>query len=122
MQKHEKHGPALLFRNDDVVFTGETSNQLARLVGADISKTMAVALGTYDNCIVDWTVRYDEVVYCIEGVLRLTIDGVVREYNPGDIIWIPENTELRYEGYKAKVLFVIAPVDWRERHGIPPAG
>lgn len=122
VQKHEMHGPATIFETENVTFTGEPGNQLARLIGPDVSKTMAVAFGYYDNCAVDWTVKYDEVVYVIDGTFRLVIGGVARNYRPGDVIWIPENTELRYGGEKAKVLFVISPADWRERHGIPAAG
>ncbi len=122
MQPHERQGPAIAFQSDKVTFTGEPGNQLARLIGADLSKTMAVAFGTFDNCTVDWTVRYDEVVYVVEGVFRMVIDGVSQDYRPGDVIWIPENTEVRYQGENAKVLFVIAPVDWRERHGLASSG
>lgn len=117
MQTTEKHGPVTVFRNGSVTYTGDKGNQLGRLVGSDLSKTMGAAFGTFDNCSVDWTVKYDEVVYVIEGTFRMVIDDVTYEYHPGDFIWIPENTRLIYQGDKARVLFVIWPVDWRDREG-----
>jgi ethanolamine utilization protein EutQ len=37
---------------------------------------------------------------------------------PGDVIWIPENTPIKYEGDKAKVFYALHPVDWRQKHGL----
>jgi len=36
----------------------------------------------------------------------------------GDVVWIPENTPLKYEGDKAMVFYALHPVDWRQKHGI----
>ena len=40
------------------------------------------------------------------------------EAEPGDVIWLPENTPLKYEGDKATVFYALHPVDWRRRHGM----
>lgn len=120
MQKHETLGPVLVFHEKEMTYVGEPTSTLARVVGIETAKTMGAAFATFDNCSVEWTVRYDEVVYVIEGTFRLKVNGEARECHAGDVLWIPENTPLIYEGEGAKVLFVISPGDWRERHGIPP--
>lgn len=121
MEAHEKHGPAIIFQGKDIgqkdPEPGKNS-QLTLLVGRETSKTMAVGISSIDGIAQESTLRYDEVIFVIEGTFRFVIDGVARNCHPGDVIWLPENTTLRYEGDKAKVFIVIAPVDWRERHGI----
>ena len=57
----------------------------------------------------------DEV---LEGTFRLRVGKDVYDATPGDMIWIPENTPLRYEGEKSTVCYAVFPVDWRQRHGI----
>lgn len=115
------HGAATIIRNRDIAAKLDVDGQgqkTIRLVGQETSKTMAVGVGTFKRLGEPYTVKYDEVVYVIEGTFRFFIDGVARECLAGDVIWLPEGTTLQYDGDEAKVLFVIAPVDWRERHGI----
>lgn len=40
------------------------------------------------------------------------------EAGPGDVIWLPEGTALRYEGDKAVAFYALDPVDWRRRPGM----
>ncbi len=91
---------------------------IASLVGPDISRSMGAGIATFDGCSVEWTVLYDEVIVVLEGLFRLRLGTRIIEGGPGDVIWIPENTALRYEGEKAKVFYALSPVDWRQRHGI----
>ncbi|MFZ5789602.1 MAG: cupin domain-containing protein [Pseudomonadota bacterium] len=91
---------------------------IARLVGPDLSKTMGVGLASFDGCSIEWTVLYDEMIVVLEGLFRLRVGSEVFEGRPGDVIWIPENTPIKYEGEKAVVCYALHPVDWRQRHGI----
>jgi ethanolamine utilization protein EutQ len=34
------------------------------------------------------------------------------------VVWIPENTPLKYEGDKSVVFWALYPADWRQRHGL----
>jgi ethanolamine utilization protein EutQ len=110
------------FKRSDMTFDayggppGKASN--ARLVGPDISKTMGAGIAQFDGCSIEWTVLYDEMVVVLEGTFRMRVGKEVYEATPGDVIWIPENTPLRYEGDKATVCYTLFPVDWRQRHGI----
>ncbi|MGD9744546.1 MAG: hypothetical protein AB7V53_18030 [Dongiaceae bacterium] len=87
--------------------------QIARLVGPELSTTMGVGIGTFDGCSIEWTVLYDEMIVVLEGKFRLVLKDAVIEATPGDVIWLPENTWLKYEGEKAVVCYTLYPVDWR---------
>jgi ethanolamine utilization protein EutQ len=94
------------------------SATIARLVGPEVSTTMGAGVARFDGCSVEWTVLYDEVVVVLDGVFRLRLADRVIDGAPGDVIWIPENTPLRYEGEKATVFYALHPADWRQRHGL----
>lgn len=89
---------------------------IARLVGPDLSGSMGAGLATFDACSIEWTVLYDEVIVVLEGRFRLRLGSDTVEAAPGDVVWIPEGTALRYEGDGATVFYALHPVDWRERH------
>jgi ethanolamine utilization protein EutQ len=91
---------------------------IARLVGPEMSKTMGAGIATFDGCSIEWTVLYDEVIVVLEGTFRLVAGKDTHTCAPGDVIWIPENTPIKYEGDKAKVMYVLHPVDWRQKHGL----
>ena len=91
---------------------------IARLVGPEMSKTMGAGIATFDGCSIEWTVLYDEVIVVLEGAFRLVVGKEIHFCSPGDVIWIPENTPIKYEGDKAKVFYALHPVDWRQKHGL----
>lgn len=91
---------------------------IARLVGPDISRTMGAGVATFDGCSIEWTVLYDEVIVVLEGRFRLRTGTQTFDCAPGDVLWIPENTPIHYEGEKAVVFYALHPVDWRQRHGL----
>jgi len=94
------------------------SATIARLVGPEMSKSMGAGIATFDGCSIEWTVRYDEVIVVLEGTFRLVVGSETYACAPGDVVWIPENTPLKYEGDKAKVFYALHPVDWRQKHGL----
>lgn len=91
---------------------------IARLVGPDISQTIGAGIATFDGCSIEWTVLYDEMIVVLEGHFRLRVGDRTYDAEPGDVIWIPENTPLRYEGEKARVCYALFPVDWRKRRSV----
>lgn len=94
---------------------------IARLIGPDVSRSMGAGVATFDGCSIEWTVLYDEVIVVLEGTFRLRIgedDEEIVEAAPGDVIWLPENTPLKYEGDGAKVFYALYPVDWKKRHAL----
>ncbi len=111
-----------LFRRKDMSFEhyggppGKAT--IARLVGTETSQTMGGGIATFDGCSIEWTVLYDELIVGIEGLFRLRVGDELFEAGPGDVIWIPEKTTVRYEGERATVFYALYPVDWRQRAGL----
>ncbi len=94
---------------------------IARLVDVDQSKTMGAGVAIFDGCSIEWTVLYDEAVVVLEGMFRMRYGKDFKEVieaKPGDVIWIPENTPLRYEGEGGKIFYTVYPVDWKKRAGM----
>ena len=109
---------AQLIKGSDITFAhrgGPPGHaEVGRAVTTEISSTMGAGIARFDNCSVAWTVLYDEVLYVIDGTFRLVTNDGVLEGQSGDVIWIPEGTELKYEGEQATVFYALYPGNWRE--------
>lgn len=109
----------VLFKKDDAPFKpyGDESGKatLAPLIGPDLSTTIGAGLATFDDVSIAWTVLYDEVIVGIQGEFRLRTDDAVYTVGPGDVLWLPKGTALRYEGTAALIFYALYPVDWRAR-------
>ena len=79
---------------------------------------MGAGMATFDGCSIEWTVLYDELIVVLEGTFRLVVGKETHFCVPGDVVWIPENTPIHYEGDKATVFWALYPADWRQRHGL----
>ncbi|KAF1054177.1 MAG: Ethanolamine utilization protein EutQ [Stenotrophomonas maltophilia] len=88
---------------------------ISRLIGTEDSQTMGAGLARFDACSISWTVLYDELIVVLEGRFRLRLGDRVVDAVPGDVIWVPENTPLAYEGDGATVFYALYPVDWQAR-------
>ena len=96
-------------------FDGTGPIRIARDVGTDISTTLAAGVVTFENCKHDWTVSYDEYLYCLEGELTIRIGGEAHVLKPGDGMWLPNGTAMTYEAKeKATAIFAVHPANWRE--------
>jgi mannose-6-phosphate isomerase-like protein (cupin superfamily) len=49
--------------------------------------------------LVAWTLLYDEVIFVIQGYFELQVNGQLYRVEPGQLLWIPEGTELVYGGH-----------------------
>lgn len=109
----------IFFKKADRVFDAYGDDpakaSIARLVGTEISQTMGAGVARFDGASIAWTVLYDELIVTLEGVFRMRAGDRVFEAGPGDVLWIPANTPLVYEGEAATVLYVVYPVDWSTR-------
>lgn len=64
----------------------------------------------------DWTLKYDEIDYVIEGTLEIVVDGRRVVGNQGDIIFIPKNSTIKFSAPKyAKFMYVTYPANWAEQ-------
>ena len=64
----------------------------------------------------DWTLRYDEVDYIIEGTLEITVDGVTSTAGPGEILYIPMNTSVTFSTPgDVRFMYLTCPANWSEQ-------
>lgn len=56
---------------------------------------------------------YDEVATCLEGTLKLTVDGVLHELKAGDFAFIPKGTDVTFAGDNCVCAYSVYPVNWR---------
>jgi len=110
-----------LFKRSEMTFAdygglpGRATN--SHVMGPDLSTSMGAGIATIDGCSLEWTVLYDELIVGIEGLFRLRVGDEVFEAGPGDVIWIPDGTALKYEGDGATVFYALHPVQWKQKHG-----
>lgn len=90
---------------------------VARALSNEVSPNIGVGFARWEGAHVQWTVLYDEVIFVIEGCLQLQADGEVFEVRPGQVLWIPEGSELVYGGH-ALFGYVVHPGNWKELHGL----
>ncbi|MCS0304597.1 ethanolamine utilization protein EutQ [Vibrio diabolicus] len=90
---------------------------VARALSPEISPNIGVGFAKWEGAQVAWTVLYDEVIFVIEGCFELTANGETHLVHPGQMLWIPEGTELVYGGH-ALFGYVVHPGNWKELHGI----
>ena len=96
--------------------TGTTS--IARLINGANSREMGAGIEYLENVEIDWTVSYDEILFIHEGALTIELDGVRHECTPGDIVWLPNGTHLKYIAReRAGYFYALHPVDWAARQG-----
>ncbi|PKM66503.1 MAG: ethanolamine utilization protein [Firmicutes bacterium HGW-Firmicutes-2] len=68
-----------------------------------------------DTSTFDWTLKYDEVDYIIEGTLEIIIGDRKVVGEKGDIIFIPKNTSIKFSAPgHTRFLYVVYPANWDE--------
>ena len=63
-----------------------------------------------------WTLNYDEMDYVIEGQLDIQTDRGTVSAGPGEIIYIPKGSAIRFSvtGH-ARFLYFVYPADWQNQ-------
>ena len=96
-----------LFRKADLDLTPKDGEAVVGVVNTSFSDTMGAGIGAFEDCAIEWTVTYDEILFITEGTLTLRVGEKAYEAGPGDILWIPKGTSLVYEA-KERVTFFYA--------------
>lgn len=96
--------------------TGTTA--IARVIDSSVSNTIGGGIEYIDDATIDWTVTYDEILFVMEGDLTVAFDDGEHACGPGDIVWLPAGTHLKYIA-KGRVAYFYAlyPVDWAAQQG-----
>jgi ethanolamine utilization protein EutQ (cupin superfamily) len=64
----------------------------------------------------DWTLKYDEVLFCLSGELEIESNGSSTVAQPGQAILIGEGTTVTYRAkLNTRVFFVLHPRNWADR-------
>lgn len=114
-------GPVLLVDHHDLDFIPRGGPPgaafVARAIGNEISPHIGIGFARWEGAEVAWTLLYDEVIFVIQGCFELKANGQLYRVGPGQLLWIPEGTELVYGGH-ALFGYVVHPGDWKQRHGL----
>ncbi|HCJ4349970.1 TPA: DUF861 domain-containing protein [Listeria innocua] len=93
----------------DVVYTKD-------LVTLEESKRLGFGLMEMKDTTFDWFLDYDEVDYIIEGRLDVVIDGRNVSAGPGELIFIPKGSQIKFSvNGEARFIYVTYPADWQSQ-------
>ena len=89
---------------------------LRDLLTLEESPRLGCGIMEVDRCGFDWTLKYDEVDYVIDGTLELIIGGNTMRAGAGQVLYIPKNTPLRFSAPgKVRFFYVVYPANWSEQ-------
>jgi ethanolamine utilization protein EutQ len=123
MTADDSTGRVLLLREGDTPYEGldgVPGMELARVITTPATTGLGGGFSRFTGQaeLADWTLRYDEVFYVIEGELVIESAGQTVRGGPGEVILIPAGTTVTYRsGPGTKAFFVLHPRDWAERAG-----
>lgn len=95
--------------------TGKAGDKvlLSDVVTLDESPRLGCGVMEMEETTFDWTLKYDEIDYVIDGTLEIVIDGRKVVGNKGDIIFIPKDTSIQFSVPEfARFVYVTYPADW----------
>jgi ethanolamine utilization protein EutQ len=98
--------------------TGKAGDKvfLTDALSLDESPRLGCGMMKMEETTFEWTLKYDEVDYIIEGTLEILIDGEKIVGNAGDVIYIPKNSKIQFSVPKfARFLYVTYPANWAEQ-------
>lgn len=102
-----------LFKARDLDLTPNADGIVtAPVVNRRHSTGMGAGIGVFENCHIEWTVTYDEVLFINDGNFTLRVGDKIYRAGPGDMLWIPKDTALVYEASERVTFFyAVYPVD-----------
>jgi ethanolamine utilization protein EutQ len=121
VEHDEAVGRVLLLREGDTPYEGldgVPGMELARVITTPATTSLGGGFSRFtgEAVLADWTLRYDEVFYVIEGELVIESGRETIHGGPGEVILIPAGATVTYRaGPGTKVFFVLHPRDWAER-------
>ena len=111
-----------VMRESDVPYSGlddAPAMELARVVTEAGTTDLGGGFIRYQNAdgeLADWTLKYDEVLYIIEGGLEVISNGESFVARTGEVMVIPKGVTVTYRSEMGtKVFFVLQPRDWATR-------
>ena len=76
---------------------------------------LAAGFMSFDHSELPWHLTYDEVDYVVEGVFTLQANGRNYTCQPGDVLYIPKDTQVVFGSpATTRVFYVTYPANWAE--------
>lgn len=88
---------------------------LKDILALDENRNLACGFMEMDKSEFDWTLKYDEIDYVIEGTLEIKTGDRTITGNAGDVIMIPKGSSISFSapGF-VKFFYVTYPANWSE--------
>ena len=94
---------------------------VAPTVDSSISSTLAAGVCVFEDCCMDYTMTYDDVLYILEGELVFRTEDYEVRCGPGDTLWVPDAITGTFEAKgRCKTFYAVHPVNWDEKAGFKP--
>ncbi|AGM98043.1 cupin domain-containing protein [Streptococcus iniae] len=100
----------------DVFDTGNPEDKIGfqELVSKDESK-MSAGFLTIDHSSFAWKLPYEEIDYVISGTVSIDIDGQTYVGRAGDVIFVPEGSDVVWGSPdNAKLFYTTFPANWAD--------
>jgi len=95
-----------------------------RLLTTANSKTVGAGITTYDGCSIEHTVTAEEVFVALGGNARILWGedySRAVEAQFGDVVWLPDGAQVKYQGERGIIFYVLYPVGLRDKIEAPRA-
>jgi len=105
-------------RPEDRLDTGKPGDRVYTrdLFTLEESPRLGAGVMEMEGTTFDWTLRYDELDYVIEGRLEIICGGKTVSAGPGEVILIPRGSEIQFSAPgRARFLYVTYPADWQNQ-------
>ena len=113
--------PALTVTEDHRMNTGNPGDKVYTrdLFTLEQSPRLGVGIMEMTDTTFPWTLNYDEMDYVVSGRLDVLIGGEKISAGPGEIIYIPKGSAIRFSvtGH-ARFLYFVYPADWQSQTGV----
>lgn len=110
--------PVLHTTEADRMDTGDPADRVYThdLFDLEQSPRLGAGLMEMEDTTFPWTLNYDEMDYVIEGELTVEIGGERITAGPGQVIYIPKGSSIRFSvSGKARFLYFVCPADWQNQ-------
>ncbi|MFZ7101276.1 MAG: cupin domain-containing protein [Peptococcaceae bacterium] len=92
--------------------TGNPRDQvkIKELLNLKESPNLSTGFMELENTVFDWSLKGDEICYIMEGALECTVNGNRYTGQAGDVLYLPENSQVRYSAReKTRYFYVTYP-------------
>lgn len=109
--------PQIPVRESDRLDTGNPSHKVYTRDVFDLSESPRLGCGIMEmtDTTFDWTLKYDEIDYVIDGTLSINCNGKTITAHAGELILIPKGSTIQFSvtGF-SRFIYITYPANWAE--------